>query len=311
MFSWRQRRRGMIGIEVRPECLAAAVAGPDGRIGLLDAIDCPAAERNKVLKAWVDDNHLQGLHCNLVLHPDLYTLQLLEKPAVEDNELVDAMRWKVKDMLDYSVDEAVLDVFDFPADALRGKPPLVNVVITRKTLVLELIALIEHCGLSLQSIDITELALRNLIHPLVQDDQATALVLMRETSGMMLLVKQDTVYFSRRLHADMQALTNPEASDRIGQQLALEVQRSMDYFESQMGQKAPRSLLVSAAVNESELIDHLTNILGVDIATIPEQAIGISEDQLAGSLHFVACGGALRKKVLAQPPRSIGEGVAE
>ena len=209
---------------------------------------------------------------------------------------MDAVRWKIKDTLDFSVDEAVLDVYEFPEDALRGKPAMTNVVAARKTLIAELIAMVKSSELYLQSIDVTELALRNLVEPLAEEGQATALVLMRETTGMMLLVKDGMVYFSRRLHADMQALTVDDQKDRIGQQLALEVQRSMDYFESQMGQKAPRTILVSSAVNEAELFTHLGDILGVDITAIPENRLGVSEDLVAGANVFVACGGALRKR---------------
>jgi len=301
IFRKQRRKQGLVGVEVRADSLGVAVANGKGEIRLLDYLPASPAGRAEVLSAWVKENRLYGIHCNLVLSPDCYSSQLLEKPAVDDRELAEAMRWKVKDMLDYSLEDAVIDVFEFPEDALRGKPALVNVVAARKALIKELIQLVKASGLRLQSIDITELALRNLVHPVAEPDQVVALVLMRETTGMVLLVKNDTVYFSRRLNADMQGLSDPAERDRIGQQLALEVQRSMDYFESQMGQKAPRSLLVSAAINEPELINHLGDILGVDITNIPEQSIGISDDQLAGSHSLVACGGAMRKRVVGRP----------
>lgn len=299
-FGRQTGQRGMVGIEVRPTSLSIAVLVKE-KVKLLDFVEAMPAKRLEALSGLVREHKLEGMSCNLVLPPDLYSVQQVDRPAVEDNELVEAVRWKIKDRLEFNVDDAVIDVYGYPADALRGRPPQVNVVAARKAVIVELIHVVNGSGLQLQSIDITELALRNLVLPVTEEGHAVALMVMRESSGIMLLIKDSTVYFSRRLDADMQGLSDPAQQDRIGQQLALEVQRSMDYFESQMRQNAPRSLFAAAEINEAEIFAHLDDVLGVAVLALPEDRIGIADDQFAGARHWVACGGAMRKSGSAKP----------
>ncbi|OZG70859.1 hypothetical protein BTA51_23770 [Hahella sp. CCB-MM4] len=300
MLSWplfRRGRKGLVGIEVRANGLAVAVAEPaaDGnRISRLDFIEAKAAQRSTALKDYVNTHKLEGMSCNLVLPPELYGWQQIERPPVEDDELAQAVRWKIKDTLDYPIDEAVVDAFEFPSDALRGKPPQVNVISARKSLIKELIAMVNGSGLNLKAIDITELALRNLVLGVQEEGKTVALMIMQEHRGLMLLIKDGAVYLSRRIEADMEGFDDPDISARVGQQLALEIQRSMDYFESQLGQTPPRSIIASSIMHEAELLSRLDETLGLEIKTLPEDRLGIAEDQFVSAQHWVACGAALR-----------------
>ncbi|WP_020406359.1 hypothetical protein [Hahella ganghwensis] len=303
MLSWpffRRGKKGLVGIEVRANGLAIAVAEPTAngnRINRLDFIEAKAAQRSTALKDYVNTQKIEGMSCNLVLPPELYGWQQIERPPVEEDELAEAVRWKIKDTLDYPIEEAVIDVFDFPADALRGKPLQVNVISARRTLIRELIAMVNSCGLILKSIDITELALRNLVLGVQQEGKSVALMVMQEHRGLMLLIKDGSVYLSRRIDADMEGFDDPDTSARVGQQLALEIQRSMDYFESQLGQTPPRSIIASSIMHEAELLSRLDETLGLEINTLPEDQLGIADDQFASAQHWIACGAALRKQV--------------
>ncbi|ABC32803.1 conserved hypothetical protein [Hahella chejuensis KCTC 2396] len=301
MLSWlsfSKGKKGLVGIEVRPDGMAIAVSEPAGgqsHIRAIDYLDARAAQRAGALKAFVNERKLEKMACNLVLPPEMYALHQIERPSVEESELREAVRWKVKDLLDYAIDDAIIDVFEYPSDALRGRPAQVNVVTARKSLLKELIRVINDSGLVLSSIDITELALRNLAQPFEEDGKSLGLMMMRENTGLMLLIKNGSVYLSRRLDADMEALADPERKSWVGQQLALEVQRSFDYFESQMGQAPPRRLMAGSVVNEAELLSQLDEALGLTVQTLQEDKVGLPDDQLASAIHWVACGGAMRK----------------
>ena len=302
MLSWpkiRRGKKGLVGIEVRPNGLAVAVALPAASgnlISKLDFIEATAAQRSPALKDYVNTHKLEGMKCNLVLPPELYGWQQIERPPVEDSELREAVRWKVKDVLDYAIDEAVVDAFDFPTDALRGKPPQVNVITARKRVIQELINTVNDSGLELQSIDITELALRNLVQGLQSPGKPLALMVMQEHRGLMLLIKDSEVYLTRRIEADMEGFDDADQAARVGQQLALEIQRSMDYFESQLGQTPPRTIIASSVLHEAELLTQLDETLGLEIKTLPEDQLGLAEDQFASAQHWVACGAALRSQ---------------
>ena len=67
------------------------------------------------------DVGLNDTVCNLVLAPELYSVSLIEPPPVEDEELREAVRWRIQDNIDYPVDQAALDVFPLPESASRDK----------------------------------------------------------------------------------------------------------------------------------------------------------------------------------------------
>ncbi len=60
--------------------------------------------------------HFDRYECATLLHPGEYQLLLVEAPAVPQAELKSAIRWRIKDMLDYHVDDAAMDVLDIPVE---------------------------------------------------------------------------------------------------------------------------------------------------------------------------------------------------
>lgn len=269
MFSFfkKKARSGVVGVEISDQGLSLAVAKPD-KEGLLQIVSCfskkcAKSEYLSNIKTWVAENNLAGLPCHVVLAPSQYKTLPVEKPQVEESELADAVRWKVKDLLDYSIDDAVIDVFEFPKDALRGRPEQVSVVSARASSIKPLVDLVADAGLNLQTIDIADLALRNVLSRLVESEhQTAALLYLRAGGGMIVLIKNQTLYFSRHFDFSLEALSNVEQQDNVIQHLALEVQRSFDYFDSQMAQVPPQQLfLVGPTPNLP-----LANMLGGSIA---------------------------------------------
>lgn len=59
--------------------------------------------------AWVNEFHLKNKLTNFVLAPDQFNLVLTDTPEVADNELVDAMKRKSKELLNVDMDEIIID----------------------------------------------------------------------------------------------------------------------------------------------------------------------------------------------------------
>src|SRR5512143_964872 len=97
-----------------------------------------------------------------VLDPGGYRLLLVEAPDVPPDELRAAVRWRVKDLIDFHVDDAVFDVFEMPPHARGGRNRMMYAVTAKADYVRQQIALIEGAGLNLGVIDIGELSLRNV-----------------------------------------------------------------------------------------------------------------------------------------------------
>ena len=94
-FLNRSDKRQQIYLEIRPDGIAWAESG-----GSAAFADCLPAKRESVLRALVGERAWAGVDTTLVLPMDQYQVFQLERPeGVEDSELGDALKWKLKDIL--------------------------------------------------------------------------------------------------------------------------------------------------------------------------------------------------------------------
>ncbi|WP_153913842.1 biogenesis protein MshI [Shewanella sp. TC10] len=167
----------------------------------------------------------------IVLGESFYQLIVADKPNVEANELNQALLWSVKDLATEPVTNIQLDYFESSLTS-TGK---INVVVANK---MQLSALAQACelhGYTIAGISIEELAM-----PLLFDDAATHMVVSHvpEHDLLLTVVKQGELLMQRRVRGFAQ-IDQASAADLqygLADNLSLEIQRSMDYFESQLRQ---------------------------------------------------------------------------
>ncbi|AOY88888.1 biogenesis protein MshI [Marinobacter salinus] len=269
--------RQRVCLEVRPDGIAWALS-PGAFAPSAGFVECLPAKRHKVLQSLVDKSGWSGAVTTLVLPLDQYQVFQMEQPeGIEESELGDALKWKLKDLLDFSPSDAVSDVFPFPEDASRGRGVLVNVVAARKSLVSELVTLVQGSGLKLDRIDIAELALRNLVSWLDKKKHGAALVHLRERYGQMVVCREETLYMSRRLDVALEDLWDAGRQESAVQSLALEMQRSLDYYESQLGQVPPAMIHIVARDNVMPLVSMLSTYVAAGVETLDWSTIGLEE----------------------------------
>ncbi len=292
-----RKKRREVGVEVAAERLTMACTEMGPRGPVLTAChteSCGRDQRVERLSNWINRLGLQKSPCHLVLTPDSYQVLQVEKPAVPDDELRDAARWRVRDMLDYPLDEAVIDCFAIPSDALRGRQAQLSVVCARKNVLQDLVGLVEAAGLRLRSIDITELALRNLLALRGEDNTMQCVLLLTAEGGLILLLKQGSVYLSRKLEKGRFRMGPGMDPDVARQMIALEVQRSFDYLESQLAQVPPNTIHMATDFQETELARGLASDLGITIVSLAEAGFPVATEQAVSAHGWVACGAALR-----------------
>jgi MSHA biogenesis protein MshI len=184
----------------------------------------------------------------VIIPPDMYQIIQLEKPALSEQELVAALPWQVKDLTDIVVEELILDYIDLPA--APGQPLKINVVVAAKTQLLELIAIISQQKLILKKILVEEW----LIHELLEYADHAALVLMHQPDQDVLLqvIRQGQLQFSRRLRGfnRLHQYDTSELEQGVFDNLLLEIQRSMDYIESQLKLPPVRSIYLLCSGHE-------------------------------------------------------------
>ncbi|KXS49401.1 MAG: hypothetical protein AWU57_5130, partial [Marinobacter sp. T13-3] len=155
---------------------------------------------------------------------------------------------------------------------------LVNLVAARKSLVQELVALVNNADLKLQQIDIAELALRNFAAGLDAGNVGVAVVHLRDRYGQMVVCRGETLYLSRRLELSYDDLLDASKQEEAVQALALEMQRSMDYFESQLGQAPPAIIRLVARDSVLPLTSMLGSYMAAGIDAPDWSAFALNEE---------------------------------
>jgi MSHA biogenesis protein MshI len=261
------------------------------------------------LAATVKELGLMGTACCGVLSPEMYSLRQVDPPSVEASELRDAARWSIKDLVDFSVEDAVIDAF--PSPEARGRAARLNVVAVRRKVMQQYVATLEHSGLAVVAVDILELALRNVAMLLPLEPRGVALVHTLPPFGVLTLSCDGWLWFSRQLDMDPEELeeaAEAALSDKLepgseGERaldaLLLEFQRSFDYYEHQLGQAAPAELVLTPTrVESTHLRLWLAKSLSVPMRELDLEALVDSrvalDRGLAGAI-VAPLGAALRR----------------
>ncbi len=233
---------------------------------------------------------------NLVLDGSQYELLLVEAPRVEASELRSAVRWKIKSLIDFHIDDAVIDVFEIPGQENRPQgQSMMYVIAARARRIRELVDLFEEADRNLQVIDVADMALRNLAALLDDDVRGVAMLHLERDHGVITVTRQGNLYLSRRLETGHDNL-GAEASE----QLVLEVQRSLDYYDSHFAQPPVGSLrLLPGFAGCEQLIETLADGLDLEVSTFDPQAeldcrVALPQSELNATL--IAIGGALRRE---------------
>jgi MSHA biogenesis protein MshI len=252
---------------------------------------------------------LERASFRLVLNPDEYQLHLVESPDVPDSELRDAVRWRIRDLIDFPVDEAAIDVFDMPQQAGSGRETgkMMCVVVSRTPVIAQKAAMVNRSGAELGVIDITDLALRNLLALTPADSNGVALLYADAGYSMILITGGETLYLSRRIWTGQQELAQLAGKDpgseefkRVADGLAMELLRSLEYYETHFSRPPVETLYIAPlGVADASLFEHLSQGLGVqarplDLNELLEIPGGMAPDAQARSL--LAVGAALRQE---------------
>ncbi len=251
-----RRKKGannsVVGVEFTPDgvCMAQIAPSSEKELQLVSLAyePCEKGAWNSALETLVETHHLANTRCELVFHPDFYNLMLIDAPLVEDDELADAVKWRVKDLIPQDIEEVVVDAFKLPPDAYRGRMNMIYAAIIEKTPILDVIELMENLRLDLQHIGITELSVCNLVRSIKElENQGIALVRLEHDKGHINLTENGALYLTRTLETGLDALSAPPSGPQEGlslesgspiDSLALDIQRSLDYYESQIGKSS-------------------------------------------------------------------------
>lgn len=294
-----------LGVSARGVCLTRVVregARPP-RLVAYDYKPLAAGDSAESVLAQLAREHgLKRSHCTTVLTDSDYKLLLTEAPDVPADELKAAIRWRVKDLIDFHINDAALDVFDVPGQEGAAAREM-YVVAARAQAIQSRVDLLEAAGVNLEVIDIPELAQRNIAALLPEDAQGVALLSFDERGGLITITRQGFLYLSRTLATSARDLEDAQARAAHFDQVVLEVQRSLDYYESHFRQAPIRNLILAPlAFDTTALTDYLGANLNAQVRLLDLAPLIEAGGEIPTALPGVCLatlGAALRQEVKA------------
>lgn len=272
----------------------------------------PGKTHEQVLDELVKKHRIGKSRCVFLMLPGSYTLLHMEAPGVPADELRLAVKWRIKDLIDFHVDDAVLDVFDIPGQSERGRQKMMYVVVAKSDLIQQYVDYMHAAGLQIEAIDITELAMRNLVSGTPQDAEGAVLLDFGRHSGMISLTRDSMLYLSREIPIGMDHLRQAAGAVKSGNgsmsqelhdllaRISLEIQRSLDYHDSHSVSSPMRHILIAPMEQEVPgLAEFLGDEFRMPVAMLDLNQIVDSPHIVPGEVQSRCCatiGAALRKE---------------
>jgi MSHA biogenesis protein MshI len=243
MLGWLKRggsTQGWLAVSIDEAGLAFAHARR-GR-GLKTEVASYAVDRSKRDLA-------ARAQCSTLLRAGEYDLLMVEAPNVPRAEMKNALRWKVKDLVDYPITEATVDFLEIPVEpgVAAERARQLYAILARNELIQERVEQFERAGIALQVIEIPETAQRNIAALYEEADRGVALAYFGPDAGLLTITHRGELYLSRRLDVGVEALANDPDGEDGGplERVALEIQRTLDHFERQFRHVSVGKLLLA------------------------------------------------------------------
>ncbi|XOZ33291.1 hypothetical protein ACMDCT_13935 [Halomonadaceae bacterium KBTZ08] len=267
-----------LGLELTADAIHWASWGTEG------TLKTGSAGPQGTLATLVNEQGLEGARTRVVLGQGQYQIFQAERPNVEPGELTDAVRWKLGDLLDYPASEAVIDTFPFPEDASRDRGALINAVCAHQDDIQRTVDTVHAAGLELECIDVAELALRNLLARTDEEGRGAAMVYLGEATGYIVFCRGEVLYMARRLDIPQARLRDAATQEQTVQDLALEVQRSLDYYESQLRQIPPSRVQLAGHPESLPLAGMLNSQVTAEVVDLDWESLlfGVSPEPGSG-----------------------------
>lgn len=205
--------------------------------------------------------NLKRFRCATLLQESEYRLLQVESPAVPVAERVQAIRWRLKDAVDFPVDDAAVAVAEIPSEG--GRQAHVFAVVSPAQVIGGRMKTFHSAKLPLEAIDIPEMALRNVAVLFEEANRGLAFLALFEGESILSITCGGELYLSRRIDLSSKALGGADEGRRgqMLERLALELQRTLDNFDRQYGFVSVSKMLVASDHDPQGLVAALADNL--------------------------------------------------
>jgi len=220
------------------------------------------------LKRLNNAKRLARQRCTTLLDEGQYQLLQIDLPAnaaeLPRDELRESLRWRVKEMVDFPVERAGIDLLDIPASGNRN--PQLWVVVASHDVLQPRIWQFQDAKVALAAVDIPELAQRNLASLFEEPNRGLAFLSFGRHDGRLSITYRGELYMTR--HIDVGAVELAEAgAGALHERVLLDIQRSLDNFDRNYSAISLTRLLVGPLPNGEAFVGYLRDNLSLQVAS--------------------------------------------
>ena len=311
LFSKTKKTVGWMSITIQEDGIYMAhvtlMPAAQPQVGLIAFYPADKTQTTATLEKIAKELHVDRYECTNLLNSGEYQLLSVDAPNVPQDELKTAIRWRLKDMLDFHIDDATIDVLDIPGDKnAPERKGAMYAVAAHDQFIKQRQTLFEQVKIPLSVIDIPEMAQRNISALLEPEDRGLALLFFDNTGGLLTITFAGELYLSRRLDVTLAQLlqTDIDQKNTCYDRVTLELQRSFDHFERQFRFiTVSKLMLAPLGDGGSGLQEYLAANLYMPVETFNLDAVldiskvpALQQPQQQ-QLYFMALGAALRHEV--------------
>lgn len=256
--------------------LAHVVRLPGGRpeICQLDSFRIDSGETEAIGRLRGAHN-LKTFRCTTLLAESDYRLLQVDAPSVPPDEKVQAVRWRLKDMVDFPVENAALGVLDIPLkEGSGGRQPALFAVIAPAQTVGARMAIFEVAKVPLEAIDVPEVAQRNVSALLEDANRGLAFLSLVDGNSLLTITYGGELYLARHIEVSASVLAEADTERRqmLVERLVLDLQRTLDNFDRQFNFISVARLVVACDREVEGLMAALAEnlyvpVMAMDLAT--------------------------------------------
>ena len=231
-----------------------------------------------------------------------YQLLAMDAPELPREEWRDAVRWKLKDMVDFPVDTASVQVLEVPSGPAQRRGASLLAVAAPHAGLMPLAEAAADAGVPWQAIDIPETALRNLSALAEEPGRGQALLHVGALHSSLVVTWQGELLLSRHIDVGLPQLTHADEDTRqlAYERASLELQRTLDSAERQFSDVSLAGVMVAPGAVLADFIAYARDLVyapvtayepqrWIDFSAVPELADGAEQ-----SAYLPAIGAALR-----------------
>jgi MSHA biogenesis protein MshI len=278
-------------------------------VGIMPSVArCEFHETGTITKSLLDklchEADIDGYDVTTLLSPGEYQMLLVDAPNVPTDEMKTAVRWKIKDGLNYHIDDATVDMIRIPASKyVSGRPQTLYAIAAANRVIQERIELFDEANIRLDVIDIPELAQRNIAALFEREERALVMLAFDDYGGLMTFTAGGELYLSRRIEIGVGQLLDADQDLRrqYRDRVETELHRSLDYFDRQYNQ-LPVDMVLVCVPDKTGLVEFLDSELDINVQKLDlSQVMDISAVPALADSEFVAralttLGAALRQE---------------